>query len=49
MSVKNPVMCKCWKVKPEKRELKNAMIEHKCDNFDYLLMDQANVRPGWKP
>jgi hypothetical protein len=48
MSVKDQKMCKCWKVEPAKRELKNAIIEHKCKLFKYLLMDQAKVRMGWK-
>jgi hypothetical protein len=48
MSVKDPKMCKCWKVEPAKRELKNAMIKHECSNFKFGIMDNLRARVGWK-
>lgn len=49
MSVKNTDMCKCWKVEPAKRELQNAMVEHKCNLFKYGVMHNLRIRIGWKP
>jgi hypothetical protein len=49
MSVKDTKMCKCWKVEPDKRELKNAMNDHKCSNFKFGIMDNLRARAEWKP
>jgi hypothetical protein len=49
MSVVDPKNCKCWWIEPEKREIKNAMTEIKCNGFKLGAMDNVKKRIGWKP